>query len=53
MVGVIVLFVLFAATVALLAVTVGAGGVTVILTVAGADVPPGPVAFTVNESLPL
>lgn len=53
MLGTIVLFVLFAATVALVDATDGGGGVTVMLISAAAEVPPGPVAVIEKLSGPL
>lgn len=52
-VGVRVLLLLLAATVVLIADTVGAEGVMVTLIVAEEEVPPGPLAVTRKLSLPL
>ncbi|GAF92284.1 unnamed protein product, partial [marine sediment metagenome] len=52
MFSVIGLFVLLYSTVALLAPATGACGLTVIVTVAGAEVPPAFVAVYWNVSLP-
>jgi hypothetical protein len=51
-VGVILFELLLANTVTLLALTVGGNGLTVIEIVAGAEVPPGPVAVMATLSLP-